>query len=58
MQELKDLVKRILNKIACAHEWDVYHESRVFDGDYSERPHTIKHTLICKKCGKIKQIKV
>lgn len=52
-----ELIKQWLAKKACCHDWIFHAETKVYDDPYSN-PVYIKHTLICKKCGKIKRIKV
>ena len=40
----------------CMHDWKAYHITNVMgDGDI---PIRIDHTLICRKCGKIKKISI
>lgn len=53
-----ELIKQILAKWGCMHQWQVHDESRVFHDDKDTKPYAIRHTLICTKCGKIKQIKL
>lgn len=55
---MKQLFLAILKKWGCAHEWDTYQTTKIYDYEYDKIPTRIKHTLICKKCGKIKQIYV
>lgn len=47
-----ELIKNLLRKWGCMHEWEFYKERTVvteFGGRY------FLHTFICKKCGKFKQ---
>ena len=53
-----ELIKQILAKWGCMHQWQVHDESRVFHDEKDKKPYAIRHTLICTKCGKIKQIKL
>lgn len=56
-----DLIKQWLAKKACYHDWEVHSTKEVYD-DFllfrSDYPAYINQTLICKKCGKIKRIKL
>lgn len=51
----KSLVK-LVEKLACCHRWESWHRTNIFEFPDSNRPFKIKETLICSKCGKIKQI--
>lgn len=42
--------KLLMEKWACKHEWEIAAKSNYLDGD--------NYMLICKKCGKIKTIKI
>jgi Fe2+ or Zn2+ uptake regulation protein len=48
----------LLTKISCHHDWKVHNEVSVYESDRSKRPYKIVQTLICNKCGKIKQIEL
>lgn len=48
---------RLLEKKYCHHEWEQYNVQRVFENDSDSRPYKVIHTLICTKCGEIKQFK-
>lgn len=55
------LLKKLIAKWACMHEWDVYNRKETFlinkDGQQiGDMPIEHTHTLICKECGKIKKI--
>ena len=51
-----NLIKQWLAKKACCHDWvEVDEDSRLFPNSI---PRCTEQTLICKKCGKIKRIKV
>jgi hypothetical protein len=49
------MFKRLIDKLLCCHEWMTFSEVKMY-GNSNEYPTQIKYTLICKKCGKIKQI--
>lgn len=51
-----ELIKMWWTKKYCHHEWESYHRVRVFEDNSAKRPIETRETLICKKCGKIKQI--
>lgn len=50
------MLKQLFQKACCCHDWEERYKTRVFETDSSSRPYEIKVTLVCKKCGKIKQI--
>jgi hypothetical protein len=51
------MLKKFIDKLLCCHEWTIFRETEIYSGDtLSGLPYKIKRTLICKKCGKIKQI--
>lgn len=57
-----NLIKQILNKWFCCHEWK-FIEKIIYDefdiaGFESKLPIKSKWYFVCKKCGKIKQVKV
>lgn len=52
------VLNKIIQKLFCCHEWTKVEEIDEFDKDNSIRPHTIHYVYICKKCGKIKTIKI
>jgi len=55
------MIKKILEKLSCKHKWYTYNETETYSSFTcgsikNEIPIKHKHTLICKKCGKIKKI--
>lgn len=50
------MFKRLIDKLLCCHEWMTFSEVKMYGRNENEYPTQIKYTLICKKCGKIKQI--
>ncbi len=56
---MKKEIEKLLEKWACGHQWKFYAEMDLFvkgDNRAIPIPIQIRHTLICKKCGKIKKI--
>ena len=51
------LIKNFLLKWGCLHNWYSYCKTKVTYLDTPDYYYT-RNTLICKKCGKIKQIKL
>lgn len=49
------LVKIILDKLLCLHDWKVHNTTNIWEKGL-DLPVETKETLICKKCGKIKTI--
>ena len=52
-----NIIKQWLAKKACCHDWKVHETVNVYDSQF-EYPICTRQTLICKKCGKIKRIKL
>ena len=52
------MIKKLLEKWACKHRWELYHGTNVYRSSEALTPYEIRHTLICQKCGKIKTIKI
>lgn len=48
------LIKRMMDKWLCCHDWEHHVTDRIKDD--CNRVIELRETLICKKCGKIKQI--
>lgn len=56
---MKELIKDILRKIGCNHHWELYHRTKVYETISGQiLPYEIEDILMCKKCGKIKKIKL
>lgn len=56
-----NLLRAILEKWACKHDWDTFAKTKVYDeGDTMDTAYPIRtrYTLICKRCGKIKKVAV
>jgi Fe2+ or Zn2+ uptake regulation protein len=51
-------IKDLLSKISCHHEWQVHTETSTYEYAHSKRPCIVEQILICKKCGKIKRIRL
>ena len=47
---------KLVEKLVCCHRWESWHKANLFEFPDSSRPFKIRETLICSKCGKIKQI--
>ena len=52
---LEAYVQKHENEWGCNHDWETYAENEVHD-DFEGTSHDV--TLICKKCGKIKKVKL
>lgn len=52
----------ILKKKACGHKWKVYHRTDVYNpkrnNPKKDFPVERYHTMVCKKCGEFKRIRV
>jgi len=53
----KEQIIELLKKKYCRHEWEKYNVQRTYAEESDKIPMYVTHTLICKKCGKIKQFK-
>jgi hypothetical protein len=51
------MIKKLIEKWTCKHKWKVHYEVSVRDSG-RDLPHTVRQTLICTECGKIKRIKL
>lgn len=51
---MKELIKQLLTKWCCHHEWELWKELTV-RGDFGEC-YPVYH-FVCKKCGKFKKVK-
>lgn len=54
----KELIKGLLQKLSCKHDWELIETTRVFDEFSGNLPAYRKHLYVCKKCGKFKKIKM
>lgn len=55
---IKRIIQQIVDKLFCLHEYEEKYKVDVFEDDNDTRPVATKLTLVCKKCGNIKQIKL
>lgn len=55
---MKKLLTQLLEKWACKHEWVTYQKCDVYDEFSRKIPSHLEFILICKKCGKIKKIRL
>lgn len=53
----KEQIIELLKKKYCRHEWEKYQVQQTYADESDKLPMYVTHTLICKKCGKIKQFK-
>lgn len=54
---MKELLKRILEKLACNHNWKLKTTYRKFEDPNDKMPIKIIDYYVCTKCGKIKKIR-
>ena len=52
------IIRRILEKWVCRHEWEILQKVSFYQESNSELPHRIAYLLSCKKCGKLKQVEI
>ena len=46
----------LLTKLCCHHQWEEHSVENIFTDDDEKHPYKKVTTLICKKCGKVKQL--
>ena len=49
-------IKKILEKVACKHEWESLVISNKYEDDDSKLPYKTTFIFSCRKCGKMKRI--
>ena len=55
---MKKILVQIIEKWICKHEWETFQKSTVYSECNDVIPIRFEFILICKKCGKIKKIKL
>lgn len=55
---IKRIIQQIVDKLFCLHEYEEKHYRNVMGQESDTLPLCTKVTYICKKCGKIKRIKL
>lgn len=56
---IKNAIENLINKWACCHKWEEERMTRGFEiGNKSEKPNCLIYILVCKKCGKLKKIRI
>ena len=50
------MIKKLIEKWACKHLWETVNDTHVYAREKDKIPTKVRRTLICKNCGKIKQI--
>lgn len=53
---MKRLFDKWLEKWLCSHQWKSHNKTKIFSDYRGDIPVKVRETLICDKCGKIKQI--
>lgn len=55
---MKELIKQIISKKFCHHEWKLEKEVTVYEKDSSKRPVKVTYIYICSKCGDFNKITI
>lgn len=55
---MRKLLTNWLRKPACSHVWEEYKHLRIYEDDFDDMPISYKYLLICKKCGKVRVVKL
>lgn len=51
-----NIIRRILEKVACCHEWNIIAKYDKYGSNSSQRPYKTTILFYCKKCGKMKKV--
>lgn len=51
-----NIIRKILEKVACCHEWESVTSCDKYEGSSSERPYKTTILFYCHKCGKMKKV--
>ena len=47
-----------LRSCFCKHDFELIKEVCIYENNRASRPHTIRHTYMCKKCSYVRQFKL
>ena len=50
------MLRKLIEKLSCNHKWEIHNTTNIRDTEMPDIPTEVRQTLICKECGKIKQI--
>lgn len=50
------MLSKLIEKWSCRHKWEIHNTTNIHDTEIPDIPTEVRQTLICKECGKIKQI--
>lgn len=50
------MLKKLLEKLSCCHEWEIFKEFRMTRMEACGICNEVKRIMVCKNCGKIKKI--
>ncbi len=56
MVTIKELIKRVFMRTTCCHTWNCIRKTKWYDHDFGNTWFT--EIWVCKKCGKVKRIKL
>lgn len=51
-----ELIKNLLTKWSCSHDWEQLEEVCTYENSLAKRPWKRTYLYRCKKCGKFKKI--
>ena len=52
---MKELLTKVIDHLCCSHDWQIFNKTTVYSDIGSSY---IVYALVCKKCGKIKKLKI
>ena len=50
------VIRRILEKVACCHEWESVMNCDKYEDSTSQKPYKTTILFCCHKCGKMKKV--
>lgn len=51
-----NVIRRILEKVACCHEWESVMNCDKYEDSNSQKPYKTTILFCCHKCGKLKKV--
>ena len=55
---MKELLRTIINKKFCCHDWELVEEVSTYSKAGDKLPYKRTRVYVCKKCGKFKQLTI
>ena len=58
INNMKELLRTIINKKFCCHDWELVEEVSTYSKAGDKLPYKRTRVYVCKKCGKFKQLTI